>query len=115
MLVGVTTSNISDGFGLVVRFVVRPGSEDAFDALTAATVAEVQRLEPGTLLYVCHRVEGAPGERIFYELYRDRAAFDAHEAQPHVRRFLAEREALLDRTLVDFVSPTVHAGAVSER
>lgn len=114
MLVCVTTS-IDSAFGLVVRFTVKPGHEAEFDALTAATVAEVRRREPGTLLYICHRVEGAPVERIFYELYRDRAAFGAHEVQPHVRHFLAEREALLDRTDVDFLAPTVYAGDVGER
>ncbi|WP_409497188.1 hypothetical protein [Amycolatopsis sp. cmx-11-12] len=30
--------------------------------------------------------------RAFYELYADRNAFDAHERQPHVETFLAERE-----------------------
>jgi quinol monooxygenase YgiN len=104
--------NIERAFGLVVRFLLKPGRETDFDDLTAATVTEVQRLEPGTLLYVCHRVEGAPNERIFYELYRDRAAFDEHEAQPHVRQFLAKRESLLERIAVDFLAPTVHAGVV---
>lgn len=110
-----TSTSIESAFGLVVRFTLKPGSEADFDELTAVTVAEVQRQEPGTLLYVCHQVDGAPSQRIFYELYRDRAAFDAHEAQPHVRTFLVQREALLDRTDVDFLAPTVHAGNVSDR
>jgi len=38
---------------------------------------------------------------LFYELYRDQAAFDAHEQQPHVRRFLAEREQHLEGVAVD--------------
>ena len=46
-------------------------------------------------MYAVHSVEGKPLQRIFYELYRDRAAFDAHEGQPHVRRFLDEREQYL--------------------
>ena len=33
--------------------------------------------------------------RVFYELYRDRAAFDEHERQGHTARFLAEREQFL--------------------
>lgn len=106
----VTSTNTRATFGLVVRFTLRPGSEAAFDDLTAATVEEVRRHEPGTLLYLCHEVDGAPSERIFYELYRDRAAFNAHEEQPHVRHFLAERARYLDRTDVDFLSPTVLAG-----
>jgi quinol monooxygenase YgiN len=44
-----------------------------------------------------------PRQRIFYELYRDRAAFDVHEQAPHTRRFLAERGELLDATDVEFL------------
>jgi len=109
----VTSTNAHELFGLVVRFTLNPGSEAAFDELTAETVTEIQRHEPGTLLYLCHTVEGAPSERIFYELYRDRAAFGAHEQQPHVRRFLAERTQHLNRTDVDFLSPTEAAGLTS--
>jgi quinol monooxygenase YgiN len=105
-----STTQTGGTFGLVVRFTVKKGSEQAFDELTAATVAEVQRREPGTLLYLCHTVDGAPQERIFYELYRDQAAFDAHEGEPHVRRFLAERDTLLDATEVDFLTPLFRAG-----
>ncbi|WOI59693.1 putative quinol monooxygenase [Streptomyces fradiae] len=41
--------------------------------------------------------------RVFYELYADRAAFDAHEAQPHTKRFLAEREQCLAGVEVTFL------------
>jgi quinol monooxygenase YgiN len=91
-------------FALVVRFTVLPGSEEAFDALTAATTAAIRASEPGTLVYACHQVDQAPQQRIFYELYRDRAAFDAHENQPHVQHFLQAREALLDDVAVDFLT-----------
>lgn len=91
-------------FGLVVRFTLRPGAEPAFDALVAETAAGIRAEEPGTLLYACHAVPGQPRQRIFYELYRDRAAFEAHEQTPHTRRFLAERGALLERSEVDFLA-----------
>ena len=79
-------------FALVVRFALQPGSEGDFDRLTAATVARIRTEEPGTLLYLCHVAQDEPSARIFYELYRDRASFEAHEEQPHVKAFLAERE-----------------------
>jgi quinol monooxygenase YgiN len=90
-------------FALVVRFTVRPGSEAAFDALVAETATGIREREPGTLVYACHHVEGQPRQRIFYELYRNRAAFDAHEASDHTRRFLDGRTALLEATEVDFL------------
>lgn len=90
-------------FALVVRFTVRPGSEEAFDRLMADTASGVREREFDTLVYACHTVEGQPRQRIFYELYRNRAAFDRHETTGHVRRFLAERAALLEYTEVDFL------------
>lgn len=63
-------------FALVVRFTVRLGAEGEFDETTARTVERIRAEEPDTVIYTCHRVEGAPQQRIFYELYRDRAAFD---------------------------------------
>lgn len=91
-------------FALVVRFTVRPGAEADFDDLIAQTTAQIRAHEPGTLVYACHRVDGQPRQRIFYELYRDRAAFDAHEHQEHVRHFLAAREKLLESTVVDWLT-----------
>lgn len=91
-------------FALVVRFTVRPGAEAEFDNLVAQTAAAIRASEPETLVYACHRVENQPRQRIFYELYRDRAAFEAHERQDHVRRFLSAREPLLESTEVDFLT-----------
>ena len=100
-----STAQPSGPFGLVVRFTVRPGSEREFDALVATTVKAIQAHEPGTRVYVPHVVRDEPRLRIFYELYEDEAAFQAHEAQPHVRDFLAQRQRLLEDVAVDWVTP----------
>jgi quinol monooxygenase YgiN len=92
-------------FGLVVRFTcMDPGSAEGFDKLVAETVPQVRQHEPGTVVYAVHAVEGKPLERVFYELYRDRAAFDANQEQEHTRRFLAEREQYLAAREVDRLS-----------
>jgi quinol monooxygenase YgiN len=93
-------------FALVVRFTVRPGREADFDQLVAETAVGIRTREPGTLVYACHTVKGAPRQRIFYELYTNRAAFDAHEQAPHTRRFLTARDALLESSQVDFLGLT---------
>jgi quinol monooxygenase YgiN len=62
----------------------------------AATAAGIRAQEPGTLVYACHTVDGAPRERIFYELYATRAAFDVHEQTEHTRRFLNQRKDPLE-------------------
>ncbi|AEH10124.1 putative quinol monooxygenase [Candidatus Protofrankia datiscae] len=93
-------------FALVVRFDLTSDGADGFDRLVAETVPLILTRESGTLLYVTHIVEGAPLARIFYEVYADRAAFDAHEEQAHVKRFLAEREQYLSAPArVEFVVP----------
>jgi hypothetical protein len=56
--------------------------------------------EPDTLVYVIHLVPNAPMQRIFYEIYRDRAAFDWHESQPYMQRFVADRRSLVLATNV---------------
>lgn len=92
-------------FGLVVRFTCSDeDSAAAFDALTAETVRAVRANEPDTLVYAVHRVQDAPLTRIFYELYRDRDAFDTHESQEHTRRFLAERARYLAGTEVEVLT-----------
>jgi quinol monooxygenase YgiN len=93
-------------FALVVRFTVRPGREADFDQLVAETGEGIRAAEPGTLVYACHTVDGAPRERMFYELYANKAAFEAHEQTTHTRRFLTQREALLESKQVDFLSLT---------
>ncbi len=65
--------------------------ENTFDALVKETEAGIRAHEPGTLVYACHTVEGAPNERIFFEIYADRAAFDEHEHHRRTLRFLSER------------------------
>jgi quinol monooxygenase YgiN len=90
-------------FALVVRFTVRPEAEVSFDDLTARTTHLIRDREPGTLVYATHRVPDSPRVRVFYELYRNRAAFDTHEEQTYVRAFLAEREAMLEATEVTFM------------
>ncbi|HYB15841.1 MAG TPA: hypothetical protein VEF71_10270, partial [Streptosporangiaceae bacterium] len=47
-----------------------------------------------------HLVPNAPMQRIFYEIYRDREAFDSHERQPYMQRFVAERRSCVLATNV---------------
>ena len=54
-------------------------------------VKQVRASEPDTLVFIVHAVPSAPMQRIFYEVYRDRAAFEAHKRQPYVTAFEADR------------------------
>jgi quinol monooxygenase YgiN len=92
-------------FALVVRFDLHAGCGEAFDELMARTVPAIRADEPGTLVYVCCRIEGAPDARLFMEIYADRAAFEQHERTPATMRFLNERTSLIATSRVEFLSP----------
>jgi quinol monooxygenase YgiN len=103
-------------YGLVVRFMLKDGATADFDRLVRETVPEIRKHEPDTLVYAVHQVEGEPQVRVFYELYRERAAFEAHERQEHTTRFLAERHRYLSGPpQVDFLTLQTAAGAVEAR
>jgi quinol monooxygenase YgiN len=96
-------------FGLFVRFTCKDqASAEAYDKLVAETIEAIKADEPGTLMYASHLVDGEPLQRIFYELYKDKAAFEAHEAAPHTRRYLDQRGQYLASTEVDWL--TLQAG-----
>ncbi|WP_405804067.1 putative quinol monooxygenase [Streptomyces sp. NBC_01187] len=89
-------------FGLMVRFTCKNEESAAqFDALVSRTGELIKENEPGTLVYAVHRVDGRPLERIFYELYRDKDAFETHESQDYVRTFLDQRDLYLADVQVD--------------
>ena len=93
-------------FALVVRFDCRDqAAVNRFDELSAEVVQQITQREPGRLVYATHSVEDAPLARIFYEVYRDRDAFETHEAADHVQLFHARKNPLLVGRRVEFLSP----------
>jgi quinol monooxygenase YgiN len=87
-------------YGRILIFTLLDDRAADFDRLAEQTAEEVRTREPGTLVYVIHVVPNAPLQRIFYEIYRDRAAFDSHENQPYMKRFVADRRACVLATNV---------------
>ena len=87
-------------YGRIQIFTLLDDRVADFDRLAEQTAEEVRTGEPDTLVYVIHLVPNAPLQRIFYEIYRDRAAFDRHESQPYVQRFVADRRACVLATNV---------------
>jgi len=101
-------------FALVVRFDLADADKAAeFDILVAETVDAIRIQEPGTLVYATHTIDGEPLARVFYEVYRDRAAFDEHERQPHTVRFLSARKEYISDARVEFLTPAAVKGLPS--
>ena len=98
-------------FALVVRFdLIDRAAAERFDALVADLLPQIEAHEPGTLVYTVHTVLDAPLSRLFYECYADRAAFEAHEQQPHTRYFLDERVACCTGDRVEHLTPVGSVG-----
>jgi quinol monooxygenase YgiN len=87
-------------YGRIQIFTLLDDRVADFDRLAEEMAERVSTGEPDTLVYVIHLVPNAPMQRIIYEIYRDRAAFDSHESQPYVQRFAAERRSLVLATNV---------------
>ncbi|WP_024799359.1 putative quinol monooxygenase [Nocardia sp. BMG51109] len=102
-------------FALVVRFDLQDAAKaGAFDRLVAETVNGIIQHEPGTLVYSTHTVENEPLARVFYEVYRDRDAFEEHERQPHTKHFLSERDKYVSSSRVEFLTPAAAKGLPTE-
>ncbi len=78
-------------YGLIAIYTLAEGATEEFDALAERVVDEVRASEPDALVYAVHSVPNAPMQRIFYEVYRDRMAYEEHKRQPHIQRFEADR------------------------
>jgi quinol monooxygenase YgiN len=87
-------------YGRILIFTVLEDRVADFDRLAEQAAEEVGKAEPDTLVYVIHLVPNAPLQRIFYEIYRDRAAFEWHENQPYMKRFVVARRACVLATNV---------------
>ena len=72
-------------FNLMVQIEVDPQRREEFLAAITANAEASVRDEPGCLRFDVCSVEGDENRFVFYELYADAAAFEAHRAAPHFR------------------------------
>ena len=77
--------------GQIVIFTLLDSSVPVFDAMIGSVTEQVRAGEPGTLVFIVHAVPSAPQQRILYEVYRDRDAYQAHQQQPYLMRFEQDR------------------------
>ena len=104
-------------YGLIAIYTLLEDRVADFDRIADQTAEEVRTHEPDTLVYVIHTVPKAPMQRIFYEIYRDRVAYDRHEQQPYIKRFVtARRPCVLATNVIELrlkyakISPLGQAG-----
>ena len=78
---------------VVVTIDVQPEHTDRFVAAILENARSSVSREPGCLRFDVVRDEKKPNRLYLYEVYRDRAAFDAHMTMPH---YFAWRETVKD-------------------
>jgi len=78
-------------FGQIAIYTLIEDRVEEFDRLTERVVDQVRSREPDTLVFIVHAVPSAPMQRILYEVYRDRSAYQRHTEQPYVQQFEADR------------------------
>jgi quinol monooxygenase YgiN len=80
---------------IVAEVRAKPGKEAALREATIPLVKLV-RSDPKTLVYFLQEDREAPGHFIFYEIFANRADFDAHNATPYVQAWFARLPELAD-------------------
>jgi quinol monooxygenase YgiN len=82
---------------IVAVLSARAGAVEGLRALLDGML-EPSRAEPGNLRYDLWQAQDAPDRFVLDELYRDADAVAAHRATPHFQAYLAQIEALAERT-----------------
>lgn len=75
------------GYVVVVDFQIRDGCMDRFLPAIVENAATSLRDEPDCSVFDVCQDPKQPNRIYLYEVYRDRAAFDAHLASAHFQRF----------------------------
>ena len=82
-------------FVLVVSLRIKPGKDRQFLTAIEANATASLREEPGCRRFDVLAPTEASDKIFLYEIYDDRAAFDAHLKSPHFAAFNRESEALV--------------------
>ena len=83
---------MANALTVVARIRATKGKEDALVALLSEQIGVVLKAEPGCLVYRLHRSTKDPELFLFYEVFRDEAAFELHRNAPHLAAFRERRE-----------------------
>ena len=81
------TQKITGGLAVTALWEARDGEADNV-ADILARFAPQARQEPGIKLFLVHRCVTNPAQFLFYELFEDAAAFEAHQQTPHFKALI---------------------------
>ena len=76
------------GLLVVAQWEARLEEADRVAEILRGFLPEAQS-EPGVKLFLISRAKDNPAQFLFYELFRDEAAFKAHQESPHFKSHIA--------------------------
>ena len=76
------------GLLIVAQWEAKEGEADKVAAILDCFLPDAQR-EDGAKLFLISRAKENPAQFLFYELFRDEAAFKAHQESPHFKAYIA--------------------------
>jgi quinol monooxygenase YgiN len=85
-----------DKYYIVATVYPKAGKEDAVRAEILKLIPDVRK-EKGCLRYDLHVLKDGGSSFMFYEIWEDRAAFEAHGAMPHMMTFRENVGDLLEK------------------
>ena len=95
----VTAEPVKSKKVVVARVTVKEGREAAFIAVGNVLV-EATRKEPGCLFYTLYQSTTDSKTFVFYEEYKDQAAFDLHANSDHFKTFAGAIGDIVDGDLI---------------
>jgi quinol monooxygenase YgiN len=81
------TQQITGGLAVTAMWLARDGEADAVADILARFAPQAQQ-ERGVKLFLVHRAVENPSQFLFYELFDDAAAFEAHQQTPHFKALI---------------------------
>lgn len=90
-----TSAATAGGHVVIAELEAKPGHLYEFVALARSFAAECCAREPGCRQFQVVRLESSPLRVLFFEVYDNVAAFDAHRASEHLVRFKLARQHLV--------------------
>ncbi|MGJ4941674.1 putative quinol monooxygenase [Bradyrhizobium sp. HKCCYLS1011] len=86
----ITVNEAVSGGGLLVvaQWQAKDGEADRVAEILSRFLPEAQK-EPGAQLFLISRAKDNPAQFLFYELFRDEAAFKAHQESEHFKTYIA--------------------------
>jgi quinol monooxygenase YgiN len=87
----------SGAYAVFAEVRAKPGRESELRDATLPLVAQVRHdQDPRNLLYFLHEDRETPGHFAFYEVFANKADFEAHNGTPYVHAWFAKLRDLVD-------------------